>query len=334
MRGRGRFAVLGAGLIVGLTVATTGGAMAAKPAQTAHQRTLAYWTAARIANAKPRDFVRTPAGGFQKAQPNAKPSRPGGGGTGSVTGASWTQRGQIQVTSGKVLFTLNSGDYICSGTVVNDNQTNVSIVLTAGHCGYDGSDGGFARNWTFYPDFDDAPTYTCASSTYGCWTAQALVLDSGFTSAGGFNTQATKHDWTFAVVGSGGKSNTQLDATVGSFAISFSTASGTTYAFGYPAAGKYNGSDLTYCKGTPANDVFNGNATIGMACDMTGGSSGGPWLTGFSEATGAGTLNGLNSYGYSGIKNMYGPKFNANTQATFNRANTAPTSNQIVNVAP
>jgi len=334
MRGRRRFAALGAGLIVGLTIATTGGAMAARPAQTAHQRTLAYWTATRIANAKPRDFVRTPGGGFQKGpNQNAKPPR-GGGGTGSVTGASWTQGGQIQVKSGKVLFTLDSGDYICSGTVVNDNQATVSIVLTAGHCGYDGQDGGFARNWTFYPDFDDQPTYTCANSVYGCWTAQALVLDSGFTTAGGFNTQATKHDWTFAVVGSGGKSNTQLDATVGSFPISFSTASGTTYAFGYPAAGKYNGSDLTYCKGTPANDIYNGNATIGMACDMTGGSSGGPWLTGFSETSGAGTLNGLNSYGYSGIRNMYGPKFNANTQATFNRANTAPTSNQTVTVSP
>ena len=226
MRGRRRFALLGLGMVIGLTIASAGTAVAAKPAQNAHQRTLAYWTASRIAHAKPRDFLRAPGGEFEKGpHRDAKPPRPGGGG-GNVTGASWTKGGQIQVKSGKVVFTLNSGDYICSGTVVNDNQASVSIVLTAGHCGYDGQDGGFARNWMFIPNFDGAPTYTCASTIYGCWTARALVLDSGFTTAGGFNTQATKHDWTFAVVPAGGKSNTQLDATVGSFPISFSTASG------------------------------------------------------------------------------------------------------------
>jgi hypothetical protein len=68
---------------------------------------------------------------------------------------------------------------------------------------------------------------------------------------------------------------------------------------------------------------------------MTGGSSGGPWLTSFSEATGSGTLNGLTSYGYQSIRSQeYGPKFNSNTQATFSRANQAPASNQIVTVSP
>ena len=33
----------------------------------------------------------------------------------------------------------------------------------------------------------------------------------------------------------------------------------------------------------------------------------------------SGTLAGLNSYGYSGIKFMYGPKFNANTTTTYQR---------------
>ncbi len=65
---------------------------------------------------------------------------------------------------------------------------------------------------------------------------------------------------------------------------------------------------------------------------MTGGSSGGPWLASFTQA-GGGTLTSLNSYGYSGLSNMYGPKFNANTQAVFSRADTS-TSNQIVSVTP
>jgi hypothetical protein len=67
-----------------------------------------------------------------------------------------------------------------------------------------------------------------------------------------------------------------------------------------------------------------------MACGMTGGSSGGPWLSSFTEGTGVGTLSSLNSYGYSGIKNMYGPKFNSETQAVYNAANTG-TGNHTVN---
>jgi hypothetical protein len=332
MRGRRRFAVLGAGLVFGLSIATTGTAVAAKPAQSEHQRIVAYWTPARLAAAKPRDFVRTAGGGFVQA-PSPK-ARPGGGG-GNVTGASWTNGGQVVVRTGKVVFTLNSGDYICSGSVVNDSSSSISVVLSAGHCAYDGADGGFARNWMFIPNFDGAPTYTCANTVYGCWTAKALVVDSGFANSGGFNTQATKHDWSFAVVGNGGKQNNQLQTAVGgSFGINFTTASGTVYAFGYPAAGKYHGSDLTYCAGPVFNDPNNGNATLGMACDMTGGSSGGPWFTGFNESTGVGALNALNSYGYSGVKNMYGPKFNGNTQATYNAANGNPSGNTIVSVAP
>ena len=334
MRGRRRFGVLGASLVFGLTIVSTGTAVAAKPVMTDHQRTIAYWTPQRLANAKPRDFVRTPSGDFVRApQPQAKPPRPGGGA--NVTGASWTKGGQIQTRSGKVVFTMDSGDYICTGTVAADASNNgVSIVMSAGHCAYDAADGGFARNWMFIPNFDGAPTYTCANTIYGCWTARALVIDSGFANSGGFNTQATKHDWSFAVVPAGGKSGQLLETQFPGFGHSFSTASNTVYSFGYPAAGKYHGSDLTYCAGPVFNDPNNGNATLGMACDMTGGSSGGPWLTTFDENTGVGTLNGLNSYGYSGIRNMYGPKFNGNTSATFNRADQAPISNQIVTVQP
>ena len=51
-----------------------------------------------------------------------------------------------------------------------------------------------------------------------------------------------------------------------------------------------------------------------MACNMTGGSSGGPWL---ADTTNPGTTEGrvasLNSYGYSGLTYMFGPKFTSAT---------------------
>lgn len=324
MRRRSPLALFAALAIIGIP-ALAAPVGAAGPGASRHDQIVSFWTPSRLRSAIPRDFVRS----GKEFVPKGKP----GGGGGGVTGASWTKGGAILKASGKVYFVMGSSAYVCSGSVATDSRTGKSLVLTAGHCAYDEVARAFATNWLFIPEFDSAPTFTCANTTYGCWTADALVVHNGFASAGGFNTQATVHDFAFAVVGGGGKSGTaQLDATVGSFPISVSgtNAGDTLYAFGYPASGKYHGNDLTYCSGTIITDSLNSNLTWGMPCGMTGGSSGGPWLKGFNETTGSGTLNSLNSYGYSGIRNMYGPKFNSNTQAVYDAANRA-TSNTIVN---
>jgi V8-like Glu-specific endopeptidase len=296
------------------------GVVGARTPSSEHDRILAYWTPERIANAKPKDYVMTASG---KLVPYARPG--GGGGSGSSTGSSWTQNGAIETRSGRVLFHQGTGDWICSASVVNDGGTNdgYSIVVTAGHCAYDGTDG-WASNWMYFPNFDDAPTYSCGSTVYGCWTAEALVISNGFY-PGGFGNNTVTSDWAFAVVGPGGKSNSQLDA-LGSYALKTSgnTVGSSAWAFGYPAAGKYHGKDLVYCNGATVADPY-GAATWGLACDMTGGSSGGPWLVGNFTASqivsGSGSVGSVNSYGYSGLRYMFGPRFNANTQTTFNAAN-------------
>ncbi|MGK2849807.1 MAG: trypsin-like serine peptidase [Candidatus Limnocylindrales bacterium] len=317
-----------------LTVAVAPAA-AAKPnaeakAKAEHQRIVKYWTPERIAGAQPRDFMRTPGGTFQ---PKAKPG--GGGGGGTVTGASWTGGGPVVQRTGKVLFTMGASNYVCSATVVQEPtpRSTHSLVLTAGHCAYDEVAEAFATNWIFVPSFDTSPTFTCANATIGCWTAVGLVVHSGYATAGGFNTQATIHDFAIAIVAGGGKTGTtaQLDTAVGGgYGIAYPSIStgGSVHAFGYPAAGRYKGKDLTYCAGPTFDDPNNGNATWGIACNMTGGSSGGPWLSGFTQA-GAGTLTSLNSYGYNGLSNMYGPKFNADTQDVVNAA-ASRTGNYIV----
>jgi len=300
------------------------GAVTAAPpsdARAAHRaQVLAYWTPARMRAATPRDFTFDAVRGFQ---PAAKPGGGGGGTGGNVTGASWTGGGAILTGTGKVWFTMGGSDWICSGSVVSDGSTAHSIVLTAGHCAVE-TDGTFATNWVFIPEFDTRPTYTCANTVYGCWVADALYADVAFASAGGFNNTAVQHDWAFAVVGNDGNSNSQLEAAVGgSFAIQYSgvSAGQTLSAFGYPAAGKYRGKDLVYCRGPLGTDANTGGTTWSMACDMTGGSSGGPWVVTSDPKAYAGTiLSSLNSYGYSGVKNMYGPKFNANTKAVFDSA--------------
>jgi hypothetical protein len=298
---------------------------AARGPQDEHARVLAHWTPERMASARARDFVRTADGRFQLAAGKPAPSAP------ATTGASWSSGGLILRASGRVYFNMGGGAWICSGSVATDSRTGVSLVLTAAHCAYDNANPAFATNWMFIPEFDANPTYDCDQTKWGCWTASALVVHNGYASAGGFNGQATLYDFAFAVVETGGRIGTELDTTVGRFPIAFSgVKSGSVmYAFGYPAGAPYDGRDLTYCSGKVSGDSWNLNRTWAMGCTMTGGSSGGPWLSKFSASNGSGTLGSVNSYTYSGVARMHGPKFSSTTQAVYSSANTA-TTNTIV----
>ncbi len=203
-------------------------------AKAEHQRIINYWTAERIASAKPRDFVRTNEGKFV---PKAKPG--GGGGT----GASWTGGGPVVQRTGKVLFTMDGGNWVCSASAITDGSRDP------------------------LPDPDRraiAPTTrstrrsrrtgpTCPRTTRRRRSAAAerlrlldghhpsgggLVVHSGYATAGGFNTQATIHDFAIAIVAAGTR-GTQLDA-LGTYGIAYPAIStgGTVHAFGYPAAGQ------------------------------------------------------------------------------------------------
>lgn len=305
-------AIVAMALLVGLTVPTVTGARPAQSAaQAEHARILAYWTPERVASAQPREFVRTEVGFAQAPIPRA---RPGGGGGG--TGASWTGNGTIELRSGRVLFAMGGSNWICSGSVVNGGAGGSSAtVLTAGHCVYDGADG-WATNWLFIPDFDDAPTYACADTAFGCWTATRLGANADFVSGGGFGNDTVHVDYGFALVGPGGKAgDVDLDSVGGTYELKTTetSLSDTQWAFGYPAAKKYKGKDLVYCTGSLIADPY-GADTWGMACNQTGGSSGGPWLHGTTDpATPTGTVSSNNSYGYSNLSYMFGPKFNTET---------------------
>ena len=312
-------------LASGAMAAGNGNAQAARE-RAEHNRIVSYWTPARVRAAVPRDYVRD-SKGFH-LNPNAKPGG-GGGGTGNTTGASWPNgTGKVYKVTGKILFTMAGGQYVCSGTALANSRSGTDgVVITAGHCAYDQDNNTFATNWLFVPQYDSNPTFTCASTAWGCWTAKALVVHKGFSSAGGFNDQAVQYDWAFAVVGGGGKTtgaNVDLDS-LGTFSHLATEMSLNTVAsaFGYPAAGKYKGKDLTYCQGPTTRDSAVGTNNYKLACNMTGGSSGGPWFSGFDSSGNSGVIRSLNSYGYSGQSNMYGPIFNGTTTTTFNAANSA-----------
>ena len=305
---------------------------------------LAYWTPERMAAATPRDVVLGGVPLQPLVKPAIKPTHPPkptptptptptpSGGT--TTGSSWTAGGIMLSATGRVWFSMGGSDWICSGSVITDTESGQSIVLTAGHCVVDETTGEFATNWAFIPAFDTKPTYICGSTAYGCWVADALYADQAFATAGSFNDTAVRHDWGFAVVGPGGLSGTtQLDTRVGSLPIEYdgSYAGATLSAFGYPAAGKYHGKDLVYCRGLVGTDPNTAGTTWSMPCDMTGGSSGGPWVqatdtAGYTNAV----VGSLNSYGYSGLKYMFGPQFNSDTENVFIAADTGTDRSGVV----
>ena len=105
------------------------------------------------------------------------------------------------------------------------------------------------------------------------------------------------------------------------------------YAIGYPQASPYDGQKLNYCAGKDIADTWGGTTDFGLNCNMTGGSSGGPWYVGFGAAGSQGSLNSVNSFKYTSgkfAKYMFGPYFDAYTQKTYNAAKAAPSNDTLV----
>ena len=71
-----------------------------------------------------------------------------------------------------------------------------------------------------------------------------------------------------------------------------------------------------------------------MACDMTGGSSGGPWLTGFNETTGVGTLNSPQLVRLQRHQEHVRPEVQWEHPGHVQPREHGPTSNQTVTVSP
>ncbi|MGO4588635.1 trypsin-like serine peptidase [Paenarthrobacter sp. 2TAF44] len=205
---------------------------------------------------------------------------------------------------GKIFFTLGGSNYVCSGNSVT--AANKSTVSTAGHCVNEGP-GAYATNFVF------VPAYLNGSAPYGKWTARALYSPTQWASNGNM-----QYDTAFAVMNT--LNGQRLADVVGSSGVQFNAARGLSYkSFGYPAAPPFNGESLKSCSGTATNDPYNPQfATQGIPCNMTGGSSGGPWFIGNSSA---GYQNSINSYGYGSNSNtMYGPYWGSVIQSTYTTA--------------
>lgn len=293
--------------------------------QAAQRKVDDYWSADRMKAAEQRNIH--PSAGWQPsrvetgapsveqgsnriadAESKSKDSKSTDSDDKANLGGPWTGGGAVVKTTGKVFFTLGDTDYVCSGNAIeSDNKNTVS---TAGHCLNEGP-GDYATNFAFVPGYDDG------SAPYGKWTATSLATSEQWRTEGDFN-----YDIGFAVVGKvDGKNLTDV---VGSQSVGFSQPRGEfLYSFGYPQAAPYDGTTLDYCSATSGADTFGDSDDQRLDCNMTGGSSGGPWFGDFDQSAGTGVQVSVNSFGYNSETDaMYGPYFGSVIKGVYDSAQT------------
>ncbi|MEU6879339.1 peptidase [Streptomyces sp. NPDC046712] len=284
------------------------GALTTTSAQAAEKP--AFWTAERMRSATPLDLEVAP-GALKTLKQVARSSTPTTISPTSVAptafpqpGGPWTGGGAVVKTSGRVFFTFQGRTASCSGNAVTSQ--NQSTVITAGHCvKYQGA---WHTNWVFVPAYDNG------SAPYGQWAATKTLTTPQWEASEDIN-----YDVGAAVVAP--LNGQKLTSVTGAQGIQFNGGyNKPMYAFGFPAASPYDGSKLIHCAGNSSKD-FLFSQDHSLACNMTGGSSGGPWFTGFSEATGTGLQVSVNSFGYTFLPNrMFGPYFGNDAKALYDRA--------------
>jgi V8-like Glu-specific endopeptidase len=186
---------------------------------------------------------------------------------------------------------------VCSATVVEDpaHPGKSNLVWTAGHCVHAGKKGGWYRNIAFVPSYNDAgrsaDELQGASrdevAPYGVWwgdwaqTSQQWIEQGGAT--GG---QGAPYDFAVIHVTPEKDTGKSLQETVGSaLPVDFDAPAvpkvNSITATGYPAAPPYDGQLLYQCQDKPGRlSVTASDPTMyRIGCTMTGGSSGGGWVT-------------------------------------------------------
>jgi V8-like Glu-specific endopeptidase len=223
-------------------------------------------------------------------------------------------RGAVAAAVGKIFFTLGDTNYTCSGTLVRGKR--VYVVLTAAHCVTNGR-GQWAVDWTF------APGYSGGAEPYGRYAARRFFVSPRWKGP----AASERYDVAFVQVTPArldGPKSRRRKAPAG-LPIRFAgrqtlARRARAYVFGYPALPPYSGLYLNYCAGPAASSVTR-RGSMEIGCSMTAGDSGGPWLTGFSPQTGAGTIAAVTAYKLSGdLQTLYGTVLGPTARALYLRA--------------
>ncbi|GAC1356090.1 MAG: peptidase [Ktedonobacteraceae bacterium] len=278
-------------------------AISEHPVETNLDDSISHWTPISMLNATDVDVSDNSAPQLAQAS------------TDISTGKAVKQQGQLPrdksiayplSTVGKIFFTTGSGrDSMCSGTAVVSRNRNV--VDTAGHCLY--MYGGWSSNVIFCPLYDSGNT------PYGCWAARDLEVPSDWIDA---KPNDYHHDFGIAIVAPNSQGN--LTDLVGGAGWAYNQpVDQPFYAYGYPAGYPFDGQTIQSCEASRGTIWQHGDGNVvSIPCNMTGGSSGGPW---FIQIRGNQYLNGHNDF-ISSIQrgHMFSPYYDDTWYALYRKA--------------
>lgn len=181
------------------------------------------------------------------------------------------------LTVGKLFFVTPEGDFVCSGSVIQQR-----LILTAGHCVHSGVEG-----TSFYTDFLFVPAFREGTAPFSAWDWDSVVASSIWTRGGGSLPNAA--DYAIIVVRDideirigevtgwlGWQTNSLLPNHV--------------HILGYPQS--FDSGLIMHQVTAQTIDRIEPNSVL-IGSDMTGGSSGGPWIQNFGELA-DGQLGGQN----------------------------------------
>jgi len=242
----------------------------------------------------------------------------------------WKNGGSIQSSTGRILFEFDGFDetFVCSGTVIKDGQRGKrtdldngrSIIQTAAHCAYSDQLGMFASKAMFIPDQVSTKggksDFDCSNDKYGCWSMSFAVVGKGWTESS--FPKNVEWDYAYYVVFDDKNTHSrgykagltgQLDRDVDAVTVDFDADPLKKKEFiisiGYSAD---KDPDLRHCsmENTQINGVVWYDNLWLDDCAMTGGASGGGWISNM-DTKGVGTLVGVNSWGFTDKAGMASP---------------------------
>ena len=198
----------------------------------------------------------------------------------------WNTIGYLSVTY------PNNQSFRCSGVLVS-----AYVVLTAGHCIHDQTQGGFVDQVRFYPaQYQNMPANGIPVRPYANSDIAFLKTTQTWTEISGEeNYIITDYRHDFAAV----QFNTPFTFTNTFMAVVFSDTTANITSTGYPASvsgqsvlGQYTDDGPE----TSASSAFESFHVREFAVDASGGNSGGPFYV-VDQGTGIGRLVGILSYG-------------------------------------
>ncbi len=229
--------------------------------QSAQDATRAFWTASRMEQATATDGTATNAttgqGGARTARPpsGTPTARPFGG----------------VPTIGALFYTTGSSAHFCTASVVDSKREN--LIMTAAHCVYST---GYSVNIEFVPGYHDG------RKPYGTWLIQAVVVAKGWR-----QRHDPGLDFAFLTVVPLGRSVWPIQRVTGGLQLGIDRG----YTHPVKVIG-YNDAAADPVRCANHSVEFRSGQMVFYCYGYRDGTSGGPWVIGFTSR-GTGTLFGV-----------------------------------------